>query len=130
MLRGKVKAAVRLATERSRGVVLSPDNAVEDLCGVTVMDVLHQKCPTPHPPVSASLIHQNQLPLFEDVEITGTHILHSAYRIQDGAGPGGCDACHWRDTLLRYSAHSERLQDAVATLAQRMANTIIPWANI
>ena len=130
MLRGKVKAAVRWATERSQGVVLSPENAVEGLCGATVMDVLRQKHPSPQPPVSASLIHQDQLPLFEDVEITGTHILRSAHRIQGGAGPGGCDACHWCDALLRYGAYSERLRDAVAALARRMANTIVPWADI
>ena len=57
--------------------------------------------------MSACLVHQDQLPLFEDVEITGCHILHSAHRIQGSAGPGGCDACHWRDALLHYGAHSE-----------------------
>ena len=76
------------------------------------------------------LIHQEQLPLFEDVEITGTHILYSARRIQGGAGPGGCDACHWRDVLLHYGAHSERLRDAVAALARRLANSVVPWDDI
>ena len=130
MLHGKVKAAVRWATERSRGVVLSPDYTVDDSSGETVMDVLCQKHPAPRAPVSACLIHQEQLPLFEDVEITETHILYSARRIQDGAGPGGCDACHWRDVLLRYGAHSECLRDAVAALARRLANSIVPWDDI
>ena len=52
------------------------------------------KAPRSPPPVSACLLQQDQLPLFEEVEITGTHILYSAHRIQGGAGPGGCDACH------------------------------------
>ena len=130
MLHGKIKAAVRWATERSRGVVLSPGDSAEGLDGLTVLDVLRQKHPSPHPPVSDCLLQRDQLPLFEDVEITGTHILHSARRIQGGAGPGGCDACHWRDALLRYGAHSERLRDAVAALARRMANTIVPWTDI
>ena len=69
------------------------------------------------------MVHQHQLPVFEDVEITGCHILQSARRIQGGAGPGGCDACY---TLLRYGAHSERLRNAVAALARRLANSIVP----
>ena len=52
--------------------------------------------------------------------------LHSARRIQSGTGPGGCDACHWRDGLLHYGAHSERLRDAVAAFARRLANSIVP----
>ena len=47
MLRGKVKAAVRWATERSRGVVLSPDDVAEGSSGVTIMDILRQKHPSP-----------------------------------------------------------------------------------
>ena len=56
------------------------------------MEILCKKYHDPHPPVSASLVHRDQLPLFEDIEL---HILHSAHKIQGGAGPGGCDACHW-----------------------------------
>ena len=48
---------------------------MDDCSGETVMDVLCQKHPAPRAAVSACLIHQEQLPLFEDVEITGTHIL-------------------------------------------------------
>ena len=130
MLRGKVKAAVRWATERSRGVVLSPDNVVDGSEGATVLEILRQKHPAAQPPISDCLVHHDQLPLFEDVEITGCHILHSARRIQGGAGPGGCDACHWHDALLRYGAHSGRLRDAVAALARRLANSIVPWGDI
>ena len=94
MLHGKVKAAVGWVTEQSRGVVLSPDYTVDDSSGTMVMDVLHQKHPVPRAPVSACLIHQEQLPLFEDVEITGTHILYPAHQFQGSAGPDGCDDCH------------------------------------
>ena len=91
--------------------------------GANVLEILHKKHPAARPPVSARLVNLDQLPLFEDVQITGCHILHSARRIQGGAGPGGCDACHWRDALLRYGAHSEQLRDAVAALARRLANS-------
>ena len=63
--------------------------------------------------------------MFKDAEITGTHILHYAHRIQGGTRPGGCDACHWRDALLHYGAHSEHLRDAVAALAHRLANSVV-----
>ena len=130
MLRGNFKAAVRWATKRSRGVVLSPNNVVDGSEGATVLEILRQKHPVAQPLVSDCLVHHDQLPLFEDVEITGCHILHSARRIQGGAGPGGCDACHWHDALLCYGAHSERLRDAVAALARRLANSIVPWGEI
>ena len=70
------------------------------------------------------------LPLFENVEITGSHLLFVAHRIQGGAGPGGCDAGHWRDVLLRFGAYSSRLRDVVAALARRLLNSIIPWEDI
>ena len=55
----------------------------------TVLDVLHQKHPAPSPPTPSSLLRCDNLPLLEDVELTGSHILYSARTIQGGAGPGG-----------------------------------------
>ena len=43
---------------------------------------------------------------------------------------GCCDACHWHDTLLCYTSQSERLRDAIAALAHRLANSIVPWSDI
>ena len=68
--------------------------------------------------------------MFEDVEITGSHLLFVAHCIQGGAGPGGCDASHWRDMLLRFGTYSSRLRDAVAALARRLLNSIVPWEDI
>jgi len=109
MLLGKVKAAVRWATDRMRGVVLSPLDLINGSDATTVMDVLRQKHPAPCPPTPSSLLKCDPLPQLEDVEITGSHILYSAHKVQGGAGPGGCDSCHWHDALLRYGAHSARL---------------------
>ena len=94
MLQGKVKAAVRWATERTRGELLMLSDVVDDGSGTTVMDVLCQKHPRAQPPGASSLVPCDDLPLFEDVEITGSHLLFVVHRIQGGAGPGGCDAGH------------------------------------
>ena len=128
MLRGKVKSAVWWATERTRGIVLSSSDTVDG--STTVMDALHQKHPAPCPPDSTSLLRSDSLPQLKDVEVTGGHILYAAQRIQGGAGPGGCDACHWHDALLCYGAHSARLHDAVATLARQLANSVTPWSDV
>ena len=128
MLRGKVKSAVRWATERTKGIVLAPSDMVNG--STTVMDALRQKHPPPCPPNSSSLLRYDSLPQVEDVEITGGHILHAARRIQGGAGAGGCDTCHWHDALLRYGGHSVHLRDAVATLARRLAISITQWNDV
>ena len=47
-----------------------------------------------------------------------------------GAGPGGCDAGHWRDILLRFGTHSSRFHDVVAALARRLLNSIVSWDDI
>jgi len=82
--------------------------------------------PYAQPPKTSSLVLCANLPLFEDVEITGSHILFVAHCIQGSAGPGGCDAGHWRDVLLGFGAHSSRLSDAVAALTRRLLNLIFP----
>ena len=129
MLQGKLKAPICWAIERSKGTVLSPEDHVEN-SAATVLDVLHQRHPAPSPPTLSSLLRCDNLPLLEDVELTGSHILYLARTIQGGAGPGRCDAYHWRDALLRYGAHSARLRDTVAALARWLTDSIVPWDDI
>jgi len=93
ILQGKVKAVVRWATEHTRGELLMPNDTV-NCSGITVLDVLRQKHPSAQPPKASFLVPCATLPLFEDVEITGSHLLFVAHRIQGSAGPGGCDADH------------------------------------
>ena len=68
--------------------------------------------------------------MLEDGEIMGAHILKVARTIQGGAGPGGSDARHWQDALLRYGAHSERLRESVASLSRKISNSIVPWYDL
>ena len=74
MLQGKVKVAVQWATERTRGELLMPSDVVDDGSGATVMDVLCQKHPRAQPPGASSLVPCDDLSLFEDVEITSSHL--------------------------------------------------------
>ena len=98
------KTVVRWETERTRGIVLSPSDLLDDSSTTTVIDILRQKHPAAFSDF-VSLLKCDHLAQLEDVEITGSHILCSARRIQGGAGPGGCDSCHWCDVLLHYGAH-------------------------
>ena len=97
---------------------------------LSVLNVLSQKHPDPVIPPQSALVVCPELPKIEEVECTGSHVLRVAHMIQGGAGPGGCDASHWQDTLMRYGAHSERLRESVATLVRRLANSIVPWSHI
>ena len=90
MLQGKVRAAVHWATEHARGDVLMPTESVEGShegdASVTVMDILHQKHPDLRPPKASSLAACDVLPLLEDVETTGLHILFVAHHVQGVLG--------------------------------------------
>ena len=66
----------------------------------TVLDDLHAKHPEACLLPTSILPSMNDLPYFEDVEVTGSHEQSIAHQLQGGAGPGGCDASHWRDVLL------------------------------
>ena len=136
MLQGKVRAAVRWISEHSKGNVLLPSDQTEiqgpqgDIIKVSVLEALKMKHPDSKIPPNSAILKYDTLPLFEDVEITGGHIQYVASKIQGSAGPGGCDANHWQDALLRYGAHSEHLRDSVASLTRRLSNTIVPWDDI
>jgi len=129
MLQGKVMAAIRWMIGHTRGELLMPVDTV-DSSDITVLDILCQKHPSAQPPKASSLVPCATLPLFEDVEITGFHLLFVTHRIQGGVGPSGCNAGHWRDVLLHFGAHSSRLRDAVAALTCRLLHSIVLWDKI
>ena len=129
-------AAVRWLSEKGRGSVLQPSDLIEtkDVWGnmskLSVWEILHQKHPDPRLPSRSALLSCDNLPSFEEVEISSCHIMHVARLMQGEAGPGGCDAVHWQDSLVRYGAHSERFHQSVTSLCHRLANSIVPWADV
>ena len=130
MLEGNVRAAVCWLTEHSGDGVLKPfDTATIGGTPMTVLEALGLKHPDPSTPPDWVLPSMDNQPYFKDLEITGSHILSIAHQLQGGAGPGGCDASHWRDVLLRYGTFSAHLRDSVASLC-RLCNSIVPWDSI
>ena len=129
MLQGKIRGAVRWITERSRSGLLAPTDeiSVDGSTKKTVPDVLRSKHPDPHPPHTLSLLSENELPQFEDLEVTGATIHKVVFGIQGGAGPCGADASHWHNILLRYGSQSSHLRDAVASLTRTLANDFVQW---
>ena len=131
MLKGNVRAAVRWLTEHSGGGVLKPsDSTTIGGTSMTVLEALTLKHPDPCTPPDWVLPSMDRLPFLEDSEITGSHILTIAHQLQGGAGPGGCDASHWQDVLLRYGTSSTRLRDSVAGLCHYLCDSIVSWDNI
>ena len=136
MLQGKVKSAVRWLSDYARGSVLSPMDCVP--CSTSggqvqnekVIDILSKKHPNSVMPPKSSLMDCTALSDFETVEITGNIIQRVACMMQGSAGPGGCDATHWQDSLLRYGAHSASLRESVASLARTLANMVVSWSDI
>jgi hypothetical protein len=128
MFQGRVGAAVRWLTNRSKGSVLHPNDTTE-VSGnpISVVEALKSKHPDALMPHSSSLLKSNQLPLLEDIEVTGAHIGAVARKIQGSAGPGGCDSSHWQDILCRFGSRSRRLCDAVSNLARHLANSLVDW---
>ena len=136
MLLGKVRTAMRWLTSRSKGHVLSPSDTTSitvngQIKQVPVIDILKSKHPSLHSPHSSTLLSPpSPLPLFEDLDVTGTHISLIARRLQGSAGPGGCDSSHWQNILLRYGSHSRLLCDSIASLTQSLSNSLVDWSHI
>ena len=89
MLLGKVKAAVRWLSDNIRGkVLLQPDELVTfkhqdgSVSSAPVPDLLQKKHPESQVPPFSALLSCDNLPAFEDVEVTGNVIQKVASLIQ------------------------------------------------
>ena len=132
MLEGNVGASVHLVTKRAGGGVLDSDATIPSglNSSIFVRDALLRKHPEPCVPPDSVLPRCDALPLFQDVEVCAAHVQAVVCRIQGGADPGGCDAAHWHDVLLRYGTRSGCLRDSVAAVACRLCNSITPWDDV
>lgn len=126
MMVGRVKAALRLVTERAGGGVLHLDQKIGDQ---TVRDVLKSK----HPPGvgvadSALVSLSDGYPIHHSVlfaRLTGATIRSAALRTEGSAGPSGVDAAGWRRLCTAFHGASKGLCDAVAALARRICTSYV-----
>ena len=70
------------------------------------------------------------LPELPSLDITAQTIQMVAKQIQGSAGPSGVHAVWWEHWLVRCGTRSEKLREAVAALARRLANEVVPWEDV
>eukprot|EP00957_Ditylum_brightwellii_P078962 6004781-Ditylum_brightwellii.AAC.1 len=108
VLLGKLRAAVRAATEQEKGGVLFPSDACTKT-GQTVLEVLRGKHPHTRTPdlsdLECTAFEQYAL-LLEAVplDISAEDVERVASRLAGSVGQGGTDAIELRNWLLRYGA--------------------------
>ena len=129
MKKGKVKDAMRLLSDDSKGDPLHLDLVVNaDDGSETVRDVLHKKFPPRRPVVEAALQvdepgqHTHPI-IFES--ITGPLIRTTALHTSGSAGPSGMDAQGWRRMCTSFHDASQRLCEATAAVARRLCTTLV-----
>eukprot|EP00978_Attheya_sp_CCMP212_P005533 scaffold12431_cov57-Attheya_sp.AAC.8 len=127
MLQGKLHQAVRFITERDQAGIMLP-NDIDDKSGLPVIDTLCSKHPPERIPEVDDLEDYDTLPEFVRVDITDETVEKVVRRLSGAAGPRGMDATSLQHWLLRFGTSSQRLRNAVADLADWMANETPPWA--
>jgi hypothetical protein len=130
ILSGRIRQAVRAATNREGGGVLGP----ADLCtktGRPVVDVLRSMHSPLHEPSdvgSATFEKYSEIPDPPYIDVTQDMIQKVATRLSGAAGPSGIDAVDLQNWLLRYGKESKALCEELAVWGSWLANESPPWA--
>ena len=132
VLSGKLRQAVRQATEREGGGGLLP----EDQCtktGQPVAEVLWEKhlylrVPPVENPACTAFEEYEDVPEPVPLEFTEDGVMWVASKLSGAAGALGVEAMELRNWFLRFGCASEELRVVVASLADWMANSSPPWA--
>jgi len=127
MFQGKVKAALRMLMDNSRGSFLPLSAPVGDS---TVLDELVKKHPPPSRVVPDALVDPDgPLPdcshpiIFECLD---EHVIRSAVLHVDGAaGPSGLDAHSWRRLCTSFHNASTDLCRSLALVARKIATSFV-----
>ena len=132
VLSGRLRVAVRFATNRDGGGVLQPDDPCTKT-GRPVLEVLRDKHPAMRVPDATSLQREafesyDSTPEPVPLNITPEIVEKVACRLSGGAGPSGTDSVDLRNWLLRFGAESAGLRRELALHAEWLANTHPPWA--
>ena len=130
---GKIRPAIRLLTDHSRGGLLNLDSTVPDSSQSseqrTVREDLLNKHPKGQdlkPSAVIELETDLQAPhpiIFEQID---GQLIHSiALRTQGAAGPSGIDASGWRRLLLSFQKESIDLCEAIAMMGRRICQNFV-----
>ena len=130
MLSGKLRQAVRQATNRKGGGCLLP----EDKCSKTgrpVAEVLQEKhpdmrVPPMENPTCAAFEEYEDVPKTVPLDFTEDDVTWVASKLFSAAGALGSEAMEMRNWLLRFGCAWEELRVVVASLADWMANSSPP----
>ena len=126
LLSGKVRQAVRFATNRDKSGILNSSD-VDTKTGKTVSDVLHSKHPESIVPQPEELEDYKTTPEFVTLDITADTVQQVSAKLSGGAGPGGIDSTTLQHWLLRFGKESEHLRESIANLTSWLANNSPPW---
>ena len=116
VLEGKIRQAVRFATERGQGGALSAKDKVKGKDGTesTVLEILLSKHPEAVEPEEGVFEDYPDTPEMVTLDITGKTVAKVATRLSGAAGPGGVDSMALQQWLLRFGTNSNHLREAVA----------------
>ena len=131
VLAGKVRSAVRQATDRSEGGLMDPFD-LDVKSGLPVHEALAAK----HPDLMVPDLSDEEVHCFEEYEngppgllplsVCDDVMLKIAKRLRGGAGPGGVDSHLLRDILFRFERASCLFRDEMAAWVDYLANSSPP----
>ena len=130
VLSGKMRAAVRMITNRDPGGLLKPNDSCLTT-GRPVIEVLRMKHPVlVVPPVEDFDAHPGGPELLESppVYCYEETVAKGAAKLSGGAGPCGVEGIMLRNWLLRHDVQSERLREEIARWVCWLSNGSPPYA--
>ena len=128
LLKGKVRQAVRFATERDKGGIFDRDD-LDSKTGRPVFEVLKSKHPEAIILEGNHLEEYEHLPELVTLDITEDTVLEVTSKIRGAAGPGGVDSLTLQHWLLRFGKESKNLREAVASMTRLLSNESPSWAS-
>jgi hypothetical protein len=132
VLYGKLRAAVRFATDRGGGGVLLPQDSCTKT-GWPVMEVLRSqhpdtRIPDLEDPHCIAFEHYNEVLVEIPMDCTSEDLKTLALRMGGSAGPSSFHAVMLRNCLLRYGRASGKLRQELANWGEWLSNESPPWA--
>ena len=128
MFQGKVKSALDLLTNKTKGGLLHLDDPVSCPGGEkSVRDILRDRHP-PAQPINHDALLKDDTPAVHPVvfdSIDKGLVRSAALKTSGAAGPSGLDAYCWRRLCTSFGRASSDLCQALANVAKRLCTTYI-----